>query len=423
MVSMVRGGASARSVARRFGVSLSHLQYWLRRAGSLRLDRVTWVDQPSSSSAPSNRTPDSVVERIRQARGSLRLSALGDCGAQAIRDELLRLAPESPVPSVRTIGRILQRTGHLDGRIRTRRPPPPPGWYLPALARREAELDSFDTVEGLVIAGGLQVEVLNAMSLHGHLPGSWPEGPFTTDSVLAALLAHWRQQGRPSYAQFDNAPIFQGPHQYADTLGRVVRLCLQLDITPVFAPPRETGFQAAIESYNARWQSRVWQRFSHSSLLDLHHRSDAYVAASRAKHSLLIASAAPLRRPFPVSFKFAPTAPLAGTVIFLRRTDGEGTLTVLGRPYPAGSHWQHRLVRAEVNFSLGSLSLYALRRAASTLQPSLGILPYQPLPKQPGGSPALPDGATRGHRLGSNSHSQKSPTNSPCHSVISNHSL
>lgn len=407
MVSLVRGGASARSVARRFGVGLSHLQYWLRKAGSLRLDRVPWADQPLSSTAPSNRTPDSVAERIRQARGSLRLSALGDCGAQAIRDELLKLDPTSPVPCVRTIGRILQRTGHLDGRIRTRRPPPPPGWYLPALARREAELDSFDTVEGLVIAGGLHVEVLNAMSLHGHLPGSWPEGPFTTDSVLAALLAHWRQHGRPSYAQFDNAPIFQGPHHYADTLGRVVRLCHQLDITPVFAPPRETGFQAAIESYNARWQSRVWQRFSHPSLEDLRSRSDAYVEASRAKHSLLIASAAPLRRLFPVSFKFDPVAPLTGTVIFLRRTDGEGTLTVMGRPYPAGHHWQHRLVRAEVNFSLASLDLYALRRAASTLQPSLGHLPYQPLPKQPGGSPASPDLATRGHRPGSKSQPKK----------------
>ncbi len=388
-------------------MSLSHLQYWLRRAGSLRLDRVGWTDQHRASSAPANRTPDPVEVRILQARGSLRSSPLGDCGAQAIRDELLRADPDGPVPCVRTIGRILKRSGVLDGRIRTRRPPPPPGWYLPALTRREAELDSFDTVEGLVIAGGTQVEVLNAMSLHGHLPGSWPEGPFTTDSVLAALLAHWGQHGRPTYAQFDNAPIFQGPHHYADTLGRVVRLCLQLDITPVFAPPRETGFQAAIESYNARWQSRVWQRFTHPDLAALQHRSASYVEASRAKHALRISAAAPLRRPFPNPFVFDPKAPLAGTVIFLRRTDGEGTLTVMGRPYPAGQHWQHRLVRAELNFSLGFLDLYALRRAVSSLQPTLGHLPYQPLQKQPGGSPALPDLATRGRRLGAKSLNKK----------------
>jgi hypothetical protein len=410
MVSLVRGGASARSVAQRFGVSLSHLQHWILRAGSLRLDRVVWTDRQRVSSAPANRTPDSVETRILQARGSLRSSPLGDCGAQAIRDELLKAAPDVSVPCVRTIGRILKRAGVLDGRIRTRRPPPPPGWYLPALMRREAELDSFDTVEGLVLAGGTQVEVLNAMSLHGHLPGSWPEGPFTTDSVLAALLAHWCQHGRPTFAQFDNALIFQGPHQYADTLGRVVRLCLQLDIIPVFAPPRETGFQAAIESYNARWQSRVWQRFTHTDLTALQHRSASYVDASRTKHALRIGAAAPLRRPLPKPFMFDPKAPLAGTVIFLRRTDGEGTLTVLGRPYPAGQHWQHRLVRAELNFSLGILELYALRRAASSHQPSLGRLIYQPLPMKPGRPQALPDLATRGHRLGAKATHRKLPT-------------
>lgn len=410
MVFMVRGGASARGVARHFGVSLSHLQYWLRRAGSLRLDRVKWTDRPRVSSPPANRTPEPVEIRILQARGSLRSSPLGDCGAQAIRDELLRVGPDDSVPCVRTIGRILKRSGVLDGRIRTRRTPPPPGWYLPALARREAELDSFDTVEGLVIAGGIQVEVLNAMSLHGHLPGSWPEGPFTSDSVLAALLAHWRQHGRPTFAQFDNALIFQGPHHYADTLGRVVRLCLQLEIIPVFAPPRETGFQAAIESYNARWQSRVWQRFTHPDLAALRSRSASYVEASRAKHAVRIGAATPLRRPFPKPFVFDPKAPLAGTVIFLRRTDGEGTLTVMGRPYPAGQHWQHRLVRVELNFSLGFLDLYALRRAAFSHQPSLGRLSYQALPMKPGRPPALPDLATRGHRLGTTSIRKKLPT-------------
>jgi transposase len=40
MDSPVYGGALARSVAQRFGVSLSHLQHWIRRAGFLRLD---WV--------------------------------------------------------------------------------------------------------------------------------------------------------------------------------------------------------------------------------------------------------------------------------------------------------------------------------------------------------------------------------------------
>jgi hypothetical protein len=39
-----------------------------------------------------------------------------------------------PLPALRTSNRILQRHGAFDGQHRIRRPPPPPGWYLPNLA-------------------------------------------------------------------------------------------------------------------------------------------------------------------------------------------------------------------------------------------------------------------------------------------------
>ena len=87
------------------------------------------------------------------------------------------------------------------------------------------------------------------------------ESAWTAKKTVQTLVAHWREHGLPAYAQFDNDTIFQGAHQYRDTFGRVTRLCLQLGVTPVFAPPRETGFQAAIESYNGRWQAKVWRRF------------------------------------------------------------------------------------------------------------------------------------------------------------------
>ena len=192
MVRLVRSGASARSVARRFGVSLSHLQHWQQRAHGLRLDRVDWSDQTPGPRKPSNRTGMLIEESILKARKELLGSDLGEWGAQAIHTHLCAQGARAPgpMPSARPIGRVLQRRGMLDSRRRTRRPPPPRGWYLPLLASGEAELDSFDIVEGLVIAGGTQVEVLNAMSLHGRLPGSWPQGAFTSPDVVACLLAH-----------------------------------------------------------------------------------------------------------------------------------------------------------------------------------------------------------------------------------------
>ena len=79
-------------------------------------------------------------------------------------------------------------------------PAPPPGWHLPEVASKRRELDSFDVVEGLVIKGGPQVEVLNGISLHGGLAASWPvEATVTAKVVVESLSEHWRAFGLPGY--------------------------------------------------------------------------------------------------------------------------------------------------------------------------------------------------------------------------------
>ena len=116
-------------------------------------------------------------------------------------------------------------------------------------------------------------------------------GVVTAKAAVEALVEHWRAVGLPAYAQFDNDTIFQGPHQHKDVVGRVARLCLGLGVVPVFAPPREPGFQAAIENYNGRWQAKVWARFTHESLEGLQAQSDRYVAASRLRAAARIEAA------------------------------------------------------------------------------------------------------------------------------------
>jgi hypothetical protein len=295
------------------------VQRWVRRAAGQRLDRVDWTDRPCGLPTPVNRTERQLEDLVLSLRQQLRdTSDLGEFGAQAIHRELLARGIADP-PSVRTIGRILERRGALDAHHRSRRRPPPRGWYLPDVASGQAELDSFDVVEGLVIEGGLQVEVLNGVSLHGGLIASWPqEGPVTATAVVAALVEHWQESGRPAYAQFDNDSLFHGPHVHPDTVGRVTRACLSLGVVPVFVPPRETGFQAAIESLNGRWQAKVWARFHHKSLAGLQGQSARYVRAARQRSAARI-EAAPARRPFPSGWRLDLQAQPRGRLVFLRR--------------------------------------------------------------------------------------------------------
>lgn len=374
MVALVRQGVSLRQTARTFRVSLLTVQRWVQRAQGLPLDQVDWRDRPSQPWR-TQRTALAVEDRILQLRQELRQgSDLGEYGAVAIHRALVDDG-DPVIPAVRTIGRILERRGVLDGHQRRRRPPPPLGWYLPAVAAGDAEIDSLDSVEGLVIRGGPQVEVLTLISVHGGLVAAWPEAGLSAKLVVTRLLAHWQAWGLPTYAQFDNATIFQGPHQHRDVIGRVMRVCLSLGVVPVFVPPREPGFQAAIESFNGRWQAKVWTRFQHASLPALRDQSDRYVAASRRRAALRI-DAAPPRRPFPLPWHLDVQAQPAGLVIFIRRTSDAGTVDVLGHRLAVSQHWPHRLVRCEVDLDHERIRIYALRRRAPHDQPLLLELPY-----------------------------------------------
>jgi len=375
-VAAVRQGQSLRSVARQFRVSLRTVQVWVARAKDQRLDRVDWSERPRGGRRKATATPKRIEDLILRVRQQLKdTSALGEYGAAAIRRELEKRRMQ-PLPSLRTIGRILLRRGVLDGRRRLRHPPPPKGWYLPRVAAGQAELDSFDFVEDLVIRGGLDVMVLNTVSLHGGLCGSWVRSSWSAKTTVAQLIAYWREHGLPAYAQFDNDTIFQGAHQWPDAFGRLTRLCLQLDIIPVFVPPRETGFQAAIENYNGRWQSKVWQRFEHDNLRTLKGHSDRFVAAVR-RRSAPRRDSGPARTAFPKAWHLDLQKPLQGRVIFLRRTNEQGEAEVLGHRYLVDPQWPHRLVRAEVDLTQGQIRFYRLRRREPEQQPLLKTVPYQ----------------------------------------------
>jgi hypothetical protein len=375
MVAAVQSGQSLRAVARSFRVSLHTVQRWVARAGRRRLDRVDWADQPPIAHTVY-RTPTEVEERVLNLRRELReISALGEYGARAIHGEW-PAATWGPSPAVRTIGRILERRGALDGQRRIRRPAPPRGWYLPPVVRGVADCDCFDIIEGLVLQGGPAVEVLTGLALHAGLPDAWPTTGMTTAQVLPALQGRWRAHGVPAFAQFDNDLCFQGAHHLPDVIGRIVRLCLQLGCIPVFTPVQDPSFQAALENFNGRWQAKVWHRFHHCSLRALPIRSAAYIAAARQRGSTRAAEA-PARRPVPAAWQFDPTLAPRGQLIYLRRTDAQGAVPLLGHVFSVDRHWLHRLVRAEVTLPGGPIRFFALRRRNPESQPLLGEAHYE----------------------------------------------
>lgn len=378
MVEAVRGGASQRAVAGRFGVGLATVQLWLTRAADDPLERVDWTDRPPIATHVRRSGIDD-EDRILDVRRMLREeSILGEYGPAAIRRELERQSDlPGPLPAIRTIARILERRGALDAKRRVRRPAPPAGWYLPDLRRRLVELDSFDVISGLRLKGGVELDILTGISLHGALVVAWPTAGVSGRLTVSALDEHWRSVGLPGYAQVDNDTRFIGGNRHPNSIGLVIRYCLAVGVVPVFAPPLETGFQASIEAFNGQWQRKLWARFWDPTLADLQARSAAYVAASRARSAVRI-EAAPKRMPFPLDRAIDLSAPPAGRLVFLRRTSDAGSVSILGRRYPVDPRWPHRLVRGELDLDARRLSFFALRRREPDQQPILREVPFEP---------------------------------------------
>jgi hypothetical protein len=374
MVRAVRAGQSVRAVAVATKVSVGTVAYWVAHAQGKRLDRVYFGNRTPGRAW--NRISAKVEQRILSVRSALRQdSVLGEFGLDAIRSALVEDDSLPQVPGRTTIYRVLARHGVLDAAHRLRRPAPPKGWYLPALATGDAELDTFDFIEDLKIADGPLISVLTGTSLHGALADAWVMPKPRTVTTLDALIERWRRDGLPTYAQFDNDTIFQGAHQFPDTVGRISRVCLALGVVPVFATPREHGFQNSIEGFNSLWQSKVWQRFHFSDVASVAAASARYITAYRAK--TIGRQETVQRRRFPRQFKIDLRAPLTGTMIYLRRSNDHGNVDLLGRSVLVDHHWCHRLVRCEVDFTQQRMRFYALRRRAPQSQMMLRDMPYK----------------------------------------------
>lgn len=381
MVAAIRAGESLRSVAHRFRVSPSVVHRWVKRSEEQDLESVDWDDRSSVPHHQPNHTDKEIEDLIIATRIWLKeQSDLGEYGAEAVHEELLKQGHEN-IPSIRTINRIFARRNVLERRGRRRSSSPPKGWYLPDVARGESEIDQVDLVEGLKIKNGPLVEVMNVISLHGSLVSSWPkEASIKAKDVVEALIEHWREWGLPHYAQFDNDTLFQGAHQHPNVISRVMRLCLSLGVIPVFVPPGERGYQAAIEGYNGLWQAKVWARFSHESLNGVQKTSQRYVNAHRNR-TRQRRDNAPERACFPTEWRldlqYHPADYPGARLVYIRRTNQQGEVSLLGQTMPVNPSWAGRLVRSEVLLGESKIRFYQLRRRKPNEQPILSEIKHE----------------------------------------------
>ena len=234
--------------------SLSKSRFWLYK----------WVKRYSKSDASwcedhSRRpcvTPNHTSVEIEEIVKLIRLSLYNKglfCGAQAILWEMEDVGI-TPLPSIRTINRILARnelTHRRTGKYEAK------GTLYPVLpSELPNQTHQADLVGPCYLTGPIRFYSLNVIDTATVRCGLHPSRTKSGQMVIAGLWGSWQRMGIPERLQVDNAMSFFGSPTHPRGMGPLIRLCLHNGVEPWFIPMSEPWRNGMIENFNDRYQQR-----------------------------------------------------------------------------------------------------------------------------------------------------------------------
>ena len=282
-VARIDAGDPVTAVAAALGRSRTWVYRWVARAHGA---EATWPeDRSHRPTHQAGLTPAEVVEAVTLVRLSLYNQGLL-CGAQNIRWELAELSV-TPLPSVRTINRILARaelTHRRTGRY------VPKGTPYPALAAPTANaVHQVDYVGPCYLRGPVRFWSLNTVDLATARCALEPVPSRAGQATVDALWASWHRLGLPAHVQVDNEGVFYGSPTHPRGMGLLIRLCLGQGIEPWFIPVREPWRNGVVEKFNDHYGSKFLARIAvpDAAALGPAHRAFEAKHNSRYRYSKL----------------------------------------------------------------------------------------------------------------------------------------
>ena len=316
--------------------------------------------RPMSVTKPEPDTYRDYADHKNHSAGTVQQGCF--CGAQAIRWELEDLGIE-PLPSERTIARILAREGLTQRRTGRYEPK---GTKYPAWPSAQAgAVHQSDFVGPCYLRGK---GVLKFYSLHSVdlATGRCAIEPILSKgkgNTINALWLSWMRLGTPRIQQMDNEMVFYGSPTYPRGMGQVIRLCLLHGVQPCFIPAREPWRNGVVEKFNHRWlQDLLGKVQMHSSeelktqSLHFEHRHNSRYRYSKlnGKTPLQSLEASKVALKFP-NAEEPPIYPLpkpeTGYYHLVRLIRSDGLLDVFGEKFSVPPECIYEYVRATVDVS------------------------------------------------------------------------
>jgi len=279
-------------------------------------------------------------------------------GAQAIRWELEDLGVK-PLPSVRTIGRILARHGltrRREGRYK------PKGKKYPALvATGPGTVHQSDYVGPRYLTGPTRFYSLNSVDLATGRCAVEPVLRRGGQRTIDAVWQSWQRLGMPRHHQVDNEAVFYGSPTHPRGMGSLIRLCLNQGIDVWFIPPAEPWRNGVVEKFNDHWEAKFFRRVVMASAEELLRESLLFEARHNSRYrysklggktpqAALEASGAKLRfPPTPQAPRHPLPKPDRGRYHLIRFVRSDRLFDVFSEKFPAPPEATYEYVRLTVD--------------------------------------------------------------------------
>jgi putative transposase len=355
-------GWNKSEIARKVQRSRRWVQRWIQRYRS----ENPVVSLQDHSRAPRHRSwayPERIknmVLQIRKARacGKQAKYQYALVSAQAIYYELRELHV-SPLPSPRTIHGWLKQAGQIAER-KSRKVPNPTYPVLPC--RGVNDVQELDFKGPFYLQDHSHKYYLVALrDKRSKKTALRALASKSMDAILDFLLSAWQKMGCPTRLQMDNCLDFRGSNLYPRSPSKLVRVCLDLGIQPIFIPLREPWRNGVVENLNGLLDRFLFRTQTFETEKQLHQAVQRMQTTINTTHRLpALEGKTPQEFAATARLRFPPAhydwhtrnlQLLKGKVTFIRfvRKSGRITLTakdkfLIGKTYK----WQYVLANVDV---------------------------------------------------------------------------
>jgi hypothetical protein len=316
-------------------------------------------------------TSDEVCEAIRQIRKRL-MQRRGPqaryrlAGAPTIRRELEGLG-YTPLPSLRTIERVIQQAHYTNPAFRTQPPSSAPEYPSPR-ARASNQVHQLDLVGPRYLKGShARYYFLDYKDVYDLTPHLGFQRAPNLDMVLEFVVQVWQRLGLPRYLQVDNDRLFSGTGRWSGSLNRFIRLALLVGVELVFIPEGEPFRNGCVEHFNGWFQERLLSIQLHRpaqvrrelhTLMDICFREHVHAQRGFQTSQQLRRSLHPRRLPANFDHHRQRMPIAVGKITFMRKVRRSGRITILGVKVFVGKRKAGHYVRAVLYTRTATLKIY-----------------------------------------------------------------